>query len=49
VPFDYERDVVFVLNEPVPQSAEASLHTRDRQGPQTITDKLLLENEGVLL
>jgi len=39
--FDPDHDVVFVLNEPVQQSAATSLHTRDGQGPQTIPYKLL--------
>jgi len=40
------RDVVFILNEPAQQSPATSFLARDGQGSQTVTYKLLLENEG---
>ena len=38
--------MVFVLNEPAQQSTATSFLIRDGQRPQTITYKLLLENES---
>ena len=40
------RDVVFVPNEPAQQSAATSFLVREGQGPQTVSYKLLLENES---